>query len=343
VGRLADRHGLARLIILVLVARAAAYGSLAAADEYAHYLAAVVVGLAGDQVTPSLQQALVGRLVAGNNRGRLLGMLRAVRNVGLSVGLAVGGVALASGSATAVRGALLFNGLSYLAMAIGYRYITTIARINVAGRASQSGAPTQRLPYLKMIALASANGALLFHDTLLFVFLPLWVVRVDGLQPSAVAVAMLVNTTLSVVLQLWIPRGRHGEGWRSGMVVATTALVGSVLVFQVAEWAPTEAIWALGCLAVVMLTIGENFHGVAAWNLSYAVSPEGRAAEYLSVFSLGNAVQGIIGPLVATLVMLPILPLGWLVGGVVFAVGPGGLFWFAPGLEDAAAESPQLK
>lgn len=123
-GRLADRHRVVTVLVLVLAVRAVAYGSLAAADGFALYFAAVVVGLSGDQVTPPLQQAIVGQWVTGRDRPRTLGTLRAVRNIGLSAGLAVGGVLLLAGSELPVRAALLVNGLSYLVLAAAYRRIS---------------------------------------------------------------------------------------------------------------------------------------------------------------------------------------------------------------------------
>lgn len=341
-GRLADRHRVVTVLVLVLAVRAVAYGSLAAADGFALYFAAVVVGLSGDQVTPPLQQAIVGQWVTGRDRPRTLGTLRAVRNIGLSAGLAVGGVLLLAGSELPVRAALLVNGLSYLVLAAAYRRISRDLGVDDAPLATPER--PQRVPYRPLLALAAGNGALLFHDTLLFVLLPLWVAGNTALPPVTVAVAMLINTGLTVVLQLWLPRGQFGDGWRRGIVTAAVVMAVAGVTFAVADRLPAGAAFAMACAAVLLLTVGENLHAVSSWNLSYAVSPPDRMGEYLSVFSLGGALQGIVGPLLATLVVLPLLPGGWLVTPLLFGLGCLVVFVVAPRLEArvAPAESTEV-
>lgn len=91
--------------------------------------------------------------------------------------------------------------------------------------------------------------------------------------------------------------------------------------------------------AVVALTIGENYHGVAAWNLSYAISPQGRSGEYISLFSLGNGLQGIVGPLLVSLVLMSAVTVGWVAVGLIFMLGLASCIMVGRHLEAAAKEA----
>lgn len=77
---------------------------------------------------------------------------------------------------------------------------------------------------------------------------------------------------------------------------------------------------AFAVLAVVLLTVGENLHAVAAWNLSYEMAPAPARARYLATFSLGVTGQQILGPVLMTAVMLPLGSIGWALLAVVFAL-----------------------
>jgi hypothetical protein len=63
----------------------------------------------------------------------------------------------------------------------------------------------------------------------------------------------------------------------------------------------------------LLLTAGELWHSIGAWELSYKYAPEDRRTEYLSIFALGNSVQDVVGPPLITIVVLGWAGAGWAV------------------------------
>jgi len=86
-------------------------------------------------------------------------------------------------------------------------------------------------------------------------------------------------------------------------VVALT-VAGLVLGFAGREGGAVVVVGLLAS-AVVLLTLGENMHAVAGWELSFLMSDPDQRPQYLSLFSLGYTAQLIVGPLLMTSVVLP--------------------------------------
>jgi predicted MFS family arabinose efflux permease len=316
----ADRTGVRGTLIAVLCVRAIAFGGLGAAGDIVSFTFLVTIGVAGDQATPGLQQALVGSVTGAEQRQAAMAALRAVRNVGLSLGVLAGGAAVQFGSDAVVRGTLLGNGLSFLVLAAAVRALP-VSRTRPEGSVRRRAPTRSAFRNPRFLVLTVANGIVLLHDSVLFVLLPIWLVQRTGLPPGLVSLLMLANTVGTVALQLWLPRQRIARSWPTGYVGAAVTLAGGCLCFAAAEHlVGAPAVGAI-LLAVVLVTLAENVHAVAAWDLSYRVASEGRSAEYLGVFQLSSGVNSVVGPILVTAVVLPAAAAGWAVLAVLVAVG----------------------
>lgn len=323
VGMVADRAGVRGTLVAVLCVRAVAFGGLAAAGDVVSFTVLLIIGVAGDQATPGLQQALVGSVAGAERRQATIGALRAVRNVGLSVGVLAGGAAVQFGSDALVRATLLGNGLSFLILASAVRALPALP----GGSGSAPASTRRRAPGRsalrnpRFLVLTAGNGIVLLHDSVLFVLLPLWLVQRAGLPPGLVSVLMLINTAGTVVLQWWLPRRPITPSWANGYLVTALAVAAGCLCFAGAEHVVGALTVGLTLLAVVVVTFAENVHAMAAWELSYRLAPEGRSAEYLAVFQLSTGVNSVVGPLLVTAVVLPAAAAGWAVLAVLVAAG----------------------
>ena len=334
-GRLADRHGLTRVYVCLLLLRAVLYLVYPLATGFTAFLVLTwaVIGL--ETTTPPLQQALVGRLFGSESRVRLMSLVMAARNAALGAGTLLAGLALAVAPGWAVAALLAFNGVTFAVLAV----VVFSMRHDVAAAAPPPPAETvstvdpRSKPALRepaFLGLTVANGVLLLHDSVLFILLPLWTVTTLDLSPVVASVAMAVNTGLSVVLQLAFGRMRGlTQRPRRGLVVSVAFLVlacaAGIGVERLADGGAGVAALAAGCLAIaVLLTVGENLHTIAAWEVSYTVAPADRGADYLSVFGLGYAVQRVLGPVLMTAVVLGLGAAGWLVLAAVLVAAAAG-------------------
>jgi hypothetical protein len=71
---------------------------------------------------------------------------------------------------------------------------------------------------------------------------------------------------------------------------------------------------------VAVLTVGDLWTSVAAWSLSYELADDRIPGQYQGAFALGMSVQTVVGPLLATGLVLGLGAPGWLTAGLLSAV-----------------------
>ncbi|MGW2488151.1 MFS transporter [Streptomyces sp. NPDC001606] len=328
-GPLADRYGSRTVYVGLTLVRAAGFVAYGFVTNYVGYLIVTCLVTGATRACSPLLQVIVGEFEAGTERTRTMASLRAIGNIGLTVGFFLAAVVQAAQSRIAFIAFFCFNAVVFVGVALS---------VVTAGRVAAPAAPAPdeatphgadppaapaRSPYrdLRFLVVTCANGVLMLHDCVLFILLPLWIVQRAGLPASVSSGLLAVNTVLTVVFQMAI--GRLAQGVDKALRILRFACV--CLVLACACFAGADgrsALPALGgaVVAVALLTAGENLHAVARWELSYEMSPPKARAQYLSLFSTGMSVQLVVGPFLMTAVLLPIGALGWLALAGLFAV-----------------------
>ncbi|MFI5983607.1 MFS transporter [Streptomyces sp. NPDC051555] len=343
-GRLADRIGPATVYVGLLAARGVGYAGFALVHDFWPYALLTCVLTALDRGCSPLQQVVVGLIEGGENQTRTMASIRSVRNIGLTAGFLLAGAVLAVESRAAFVALFLGNALTFFVIATvverlrrrapGTAPATASTRASTTEPVAAAGAkdvPRQdaapeepvRSPFrdLRFMLFTLSNGVLSLHDSVLFVLLPLWLTTATSAPTSAVSVLLAVNTVLTVLLQVYV--SRFAETTARALKLVWVALLPLLLSCGFFAGAEHVSVWpaaACAVLAVVLLTVGENLHSVAVWNLSYEMSPAPARSRYLATFSLGVTGQQIIGPVLMTSVMLPLGSIGWALLAGIFAV-----------------------
>ncbi|WP_338675122.1 MFS transporter [Streptomyces sp. SCSIO 30461] len=328
-GRLADRVGPVRVYVALLTLRGLGYAGFALIDDFWPYAVLTCVLTALDRGCSPLQQVVVGIVEGGQSQTRTMASIRSVRNIGLTAGFLLAGAVLAIQERAAFVALFLANAATFWVIAAVVEQLRRrAAAVPPAAPAPQADAaepqPTAvRSPFqdLRFMLFTVSNGVLSLHDSVLFVLLPLWLTTATDAPSSAVSVLLAVNTVLTVLLQVYVARFAETTAGALRLVpVALVPLLVSCAAFAGAEHVPVWPAAACAVLAVVLLTVGENLHSVAVWNLSYELSPAPARSRYLAAFSLGMTGQQIVGPVLMTGVLLPLGTAGWAVLAAVFAL-----------------------
>ncbi|GAA3442729.1 hypothetical protein [Planomonospora venezuelensis] len=160
----------------------------------------------------------------------------------------------------------------------------------------------------RYLILTALNAVLVLHVTLLAVGIPLWIVTRTPAPPQLTGVIVLVNTIVVVLCQVRASRGcedlavaAHRMRW------AAVALASCCLLLGLSTGMGAVVATVLVVTAVVMLTAGEMWQSAGSWGVSYELAPGERRAEYLSVFSLGSTAESIVGPVLLTTVVVPVV------------------------------------
>ncbi|WP_177154320.1 MFS transporter [Actinosynnema pretiosum] len=329
-GWLADRFGAGPIWTFLLVGRAIGYSCFLFVSSFWWYaLLLCALGLF-DRASAPVQQVFLLQAEAPENRSRSMAVLRTGRNIGMSVGLLLGGIVVSVGTEAAFSAGFAVNAASYLVLLTVVRLL--VRRRGAAGGAAPGGAaPVPRpedererdavLRDRRYLTLAAGNAVLLLHDSVLFTLLPLWVISRTGLATGWVGPLLAVNTVLTIALQVPLTRWvRTIPAARATVLRALIPLLVATGLFLAAEQVSAALALPVVVLAVVLLTVGENMHTVGAFELSYRLAPERSLGAYLGAFDFGMAVQLAAGPPFMTLVVLR-GALGWGALGGAFAAG----------------------
>ncbi|HEX6075183.1 MAG TPA: MFS transporter [Micromonosporaceae bacterium] len=323
VARLTRRLGLARVYIALLVLRGIGMAAYALADGYWRYLAVTIFFTAASRAALPLLQVLVGVMESEADRTRTMASLRTVNNIGLGAGFFLAGGVQLLDSRAAYLALFVVGGLAFAVVAA----VTAVAARGV-DQTAPAPKPTRRPRTVytdhRFITMAVANAVMLLHDSMLFVLIPLWVVQRSGLSATVSSILLMLNTVITVLLQVRV--ARYAKGFGGSMRLLRWSVVALAVAGVVLGWAESGSPWLLVILltsAVILLTIGENLHAVAGWELSFLMSPPEQRAQYLSLFSLGYSGQLILGPALMTSVVLPWGMPGLLLMTVLFVAALG--------------------
>jgi len=356
---LADRVGARRMLVVVQCWRAACFVGLAFVTGPATFVIAAACQGAAESSVPALTQAVVARLVGDELRVRTMAVMRAVRNVGFSLGALAAGALVATDNPWAGRALFLGNAASFVVVAVqvarlplaavpartthpepasGQPESTSVQVSEADGPVPEATGPVLTVeahtpeaePGLlrtvigfrdaRYLRLTALNAVLCLHMTLLSVVMPLWVLKFTSAPAAIVPLLLAVNTVIAVSLQVRLStRFEDGNGGRRAMQWAAVTLTVCCLLTAATGTVPVVPAVIVLIIATAALTLGEICQSTGGWVLSYAWAPERRRVQYLGVFSLGASAQDVVGPLLLTGLVAAAGAGAWLGLAVLFA------------------------
>ncbi|MFF4268916.1 MFS transporter [Streptomyces sp. NPDC001536] len=317
IGILADRIGPKKVLVGVSLWRCACFVVYPFVQNLWQFLTVVcLLGLV-DKAAAPMEQALVGQATETEDRVRVVAVLRALRNVGFTVGALLGGIGLLIDSRAGYAAILLLNAASFAVLA------TLAARLPVLSAPAKSLRRRFSMSVLRdgsFLSFTGINAVLTMHMTLLSIGIPLWIVGHTEVSSALIAPLVAVNTVLAVALQVRASRDTETiAGASRALVRAGVSLALCCLLLVAAPKLPVLLAVGVLLLAMIALTGGELYQSAGGWGGSYLLAAPGQEGVYLSVFWLGVAIQQIAAPVLVSLVVTTGTT-GWVVLAALFAV-----------------------
>lgn len=256
-GRLTDRLGPWRVLVLALVGIAAGAAIQAGAPRgWVLMVGTLLLGVAYGAVGPPTNVAIAGRMQGG------IGFFMSVKQAGMPIGSFLAGLVLPSVAGwLSWRWAFLLTGLVAIAVAATTGPLRRTATIDAAGgTAGRDSAPPRRT----WIALGAFGFLMAGGQWSFLSYLVLYLNEGRGFSHAAAGIALAAATACSVAGRLlwgWLS-DRPGWRARSLMLAAVLATVGCALL---AADLPVAVVWPVAALTGAAL-IGWNgaFLGVIA-------------------------------------------------------------------------------
>ncbi|WP_433612740.1 MFS transporter [Dactylosporangium sp. CA-139114] len=316
-GYVADRLGAREVYVAGLLAQALGTAAFALVHSVWVYLLIGAPLAIADAAQRAAKGAVIGGAVPPEERVRTRAYLRSVTNVGIALGSALGGVALAMDTRAAYVVLILGDALTYLvAAALASRLAPIPRQVHTPG-APRLVALRDR-PFLVFVLL---DGLLSTHFGLFEVGLPLWIAHRTDAPEWLIAAVYLTNTTAVVLLQVRAargtdePRGAARAARRAGLTLLVAC--GLYALSGHAHHAVTIALLMAGALVHV---VGELWHSASGWGISFGLSPSDKHGQYQGAYAIGMQLGQMLAPIVVTTLALGWGDPGWLLLAVAFAL-----------------------
>ncbi|MER0443722.1 MFS transporter [Streptomyces sp. Edi4] len=315
VGHLADRYGARGVYMGALVVQALATAGFVRADGFWPFAMAVAAAMAAKGAGNAARGPLI-RHYGGDRPQAFRGYLRAVTNLGISLGAVLAGWAVQVGTHDAYQVLVLGNALAFMASAA-----LLLPLPPVAPRPASDGPRWIALRDRPYLALTLLDGVMAIQFRVLTVAVPLWLVVATTAPHWLISGTMLVNTVIVVACQ--VHASRNIDTPTAGAVAYRRSGVAFLLACVIISLSAGVPAWAAAVLllsAVVVHTIGELWHSAAGFEISFALAPPHATGQYLGVFGLGAGLAEAVGP--TSLISLCVTwgrP-GWYVVGALFVL-----------------------
>jgi MFS family permease len=307
-GRVIDRIGSKPVAIVSKVVQGIAIAAMASISGFAAVVTVFAVMIAFDTIAAASGGALVAHAVPREERVRARAYLRALGNIGVSAGVACGGIALASDSRSVHSAVLVTAGLLTAGSALA------ILGLHAAPARSDTDERPPATIALKdgtYVTFVVAFLVLTLNQAVLTLGLPLYLAVHTEVPEWAYSPLLIANTVLVIVLQVRLSKSSETPaGARRAVLMSGYLFAGSmVLLIGAMSSSLLVAAAALGAF-VLVLTIAEIIQSAGGWGLSYHLAPEHSHGAYQGLFAAVTPVTNVVGPLMIGAVLIPFPAMG---------------------------------
>jgi MFS family permease len=297
-GALTDRLGRKPMLLLGLIVSAISSIWLGLADSLSVFFAgAVFVGLLSNIGGPA-QQAMLADMLPDSQRAQGFAIWRVIVNVSAAVGPAIGGFVASR---------------SFLALFITDAIISVIVAIMIFFLLPETRAFIKKQSHESMVQSFAGYGRVMRDATFMFFWIAsvfTWLVYMQmnstlavylrdthGVSEQGFGVLLSLNATMVVLFQFAITR--RVERYPPFLVMAWGALL-YALGFGMYGFALDYSYFIV---AMVIITIGEMLHAPIGQAVVANLAPEDMRGRYMAFFGFSFAIPGIVGTLLAGLIM----------------------------------------
>ncbi|WP_406383037.1 MFS transporter [Streptomyces sp. NBC_01618] len=315
VGHLADRYGARGVYAATLVVQALATAGFVLADSFWPFVLAVCAATGAKAAGLAARAPLI-RHYGGDRPQEFRAYLRAVTNVGISLGALLAGWVVQVGTLTAYQLLVIGNAIAFVASAAVLVLLPPVKPVPTAG--GPRWLALQDRPYLLLTAL---DGIMAVQFKVLTVAIPLWLVTATTAPRWLISGTMLTNTLIVVAFQ--VRASRSIDSPAAGAVAyrrAGMAFLVSCSLVSLAAGIPPWAAATLLMTAMVIHTTGELWHSAAGFEVSFALAPQYATGQYLGVFGLGAGLAEAFGPALLISLCFTWGRPGWYAAGALFTL-----------------------
>lgn len=320
IGNLADTRGprdvLSRLMVLAGIST---LGLLLTRNIVVLCVVLAVQGVF-DRGGSAVRSGLIARLADGARAVAFKAYLRAITNVGISVGALLGGLALAVDQTWAYLTVFGIDAVSFIVASLAVRRLPFVE----PAPPRAEGAPRMQVLHdLPFVVVSLLTGVFAIHFFVVELAVPLWLATRTDAPKSLVAVVMLINTVSVALFQVRLSRGASSVPASARALAVAGGWI--VTGFGLIAFSGGRSVWvasALICGGALVHVVGEMVGSGGQWGLQMGLAPRERQGQYQGFAGMSFSLSAIIGPPLITALCIDWGTPGWFVlGGIIAACG----------------------
>ncbi|GAB3775954.1 MFS transporter [Nocardioides ginsengisegetis] len=268
----------------------------------------------------AVRNGYIARVATGGRGVMFKAYLRAVTNVAMSLGAALGGLALLVDETWAYLAVFALDGVSGILTGL------LCSRLPHLAPAPARAAGEPRLAVLRdrpFVVVTLLNGVVAMHFVVMTLAIPLWIAAHTQAPTSMVAVLLVLNTVVVALFQVRLSRGRDDvmASARAMVVGCAWIAVGFVVISFSSDTSAVVAVVLL-VLGAAVHVVGEMISSGGQWGISMGLAPEQRQGQYQGFAGLGFSLSNVVAPTLITLLCIEWgRPGWWVLGGLVLGAG----------------------
>ena len=317
-GHLADLRGPRKVLqTLTFGAAATVLGLLFARSLWA-LVAVIAVIAVFDRGAQAVRNGYVARIAEGGQGVQFKAYLRAVTNVGISLGAMLGGLALLVDQTWAYLGVFALDAVTYVVTAIWLGRLPNIAPAPAREAGEPRLAVLRDLPFVVVTVL---SGLAAMHFVVMELALPLWIAQYTTAPGSLVAITLMINTVIVALLQVRLTRNIDLSGPSSrAMARSGFWIAGGFALIAFASDQPTWVAVVFLLAGTLVHVFGEMIGSGGQWGVQMGLAPRERQGQYQGFAGMGFSLSHMAAPTLITLLCIEWGRPGWFVLGGVIAL-----------------------
>jgi MFS family permease len=315
-GHLADLRGPRRVLqTLTFGAGLALLGLLLARSVWA-LVAVMAVFAVFDRGAQAVRNGYVARLAEGGQGVQFKAYLRAVTNVGISLGALSGGLALWVDQGWAYLAVFALDAATCVVTSMWLGRLPHIA----PAAPRRSGEPRMAVLHdLPFVVITVLSGVTAMHFVVIELALPLWIAQNTSAPKSLVAIILMINTICVALFQVRLTRNIDLVGPSSRAMARSGFWIAGG--FALIAFASGQTMWlaiAFLCAGALVHVVGEMIGSGGQWGVQMGLAPRERQGQYQGFAGVGFSLSQMVGPTLVILLCIEWGRAGWFVmGGLI--------------------------
>jgi len=268
----------------------------------------------------AVRNGYIARVATGGRGVMFKAYLRAVTNVAMSLGAALGGLALLVDRTWAYLAVFALDGVSAIVTGLLCSRLPHLAPAPARLAGEPRLAVLRDRPYVVVTLL---SGIVAMHFVVMELAIPLWIAAHTDAPTSMVAVLLVLNTVVVALFQVRMARGADDVmSSARAMVVGCAWIAAGFVVISFSSGAGAAVSVVLLLVGAAVHVVGEMISSGGQWGISMGLAPEERQGQYQGFAGLGFSLSNVVAPTLITVLCIGWgRPGWWVLGGLVLASG----------------------